>query len=677
MAVEVGALRAMLSLDSAAFGKGIKRAQAQMSGFQRNMDKASRKLQSVGRTMSTRVTAPIVASLGFMARSSVRSAAEIERLSQAANANTTEFQRFAAGARDVGIQQDKLADILKDTNDRVGDFLTTGGGPMADFFENIAPKVGVTAEEFAKLSGPEALQLYVSSLEKAGVSQQEMTFYMEALASDATLLLPLLRNNGAEMDRLADSAENAGAVMKAETITALNNSRDAMRDAGDAAKGLSQQFMAALAPAFERIAEIAQGLAEWFSGLSPQVKTVTATVAGLVAALGPLALAIGGVSSAISVLMGAVKLAIPAVVALGGPLTIIAAVIGTVAAGMVLFGDKTKVATPHLDAAAKAQKALNVALGTFSDTAAPSAAAEAINLANDMAQEAKKAMDAAKAQIALAEARQAALASSTDTARTQGLRQRADEQAAQARERLAAAEDALAEAERARDRVAREVTGGPLALPSVQVEGGNASDTIRNLGDVTNEVFGSGGSATSAVARGSSAIKSDLEGIGDQASGVADRFGSMVAGLITGSQKIGDVLSRLSERLLASAFSNLGSSMGMGQSGQGLLGMGNFLGFLDKGGMVPSGKFAIAGERGPEIVTGPAQVTSRRKTADLMSGEKNSRVEIVLSPDLEARLLEKSANQSVEISMGVSQQMAREQQRNIGGAVKTSNMRGT
>jgi hypothetical protein len=37
---------------------------------------------------------------------------------------------------------------------------------MKDFFEQIAPKVNVTAAQFAKLSGPEALQLYVSSLEK-------------------------------------------------------------------------------------------------------------------------------------------------------------------------------------------------------------------------------------------------------------------------------------------------------------------------------------------------------------------------------------------------------------------------------------------------------------------------------------------------------------------------------
>jgi hypothetical protein len=94
----------------------------------------------------------------------------------------------------------------------VGDFIATGGGELKDFFEKIAPQVGVTTESFKELSGPQALQLYVSSLEKAGVGQKEMVFYLEAIASDASLLTPILANNGAEMQRLGDRAERYGLV---------------------------------------------------------------------------------------------------------------------------------------------------------------------------------------------------------------------------------------------------------------------------------------------------------------------------------------------------------------------------------------------------------------------------------------------------------------------------------
>lgn len=44
-----------------------------------------------------------------------------------------------------------------------------------------------------------------------------------------------------------------------------------------------------------------------------------------------------------------------------------------------------------------------------------------------------------------------------------------------------------------------------------------------------------------------------------------------------------------------------------------------FEGFFDTGGRIGAGKFGIVGERGPEIVTGPAQVIGRRETAELMN----------------------------------------------------------
>ena len=43
----------------------------------------------------------------------------------------------------------------------------------------------------------------------------------------------------------------------------------------------------------------------------------------------------------------------------------------------------------------------------------------------------------------------------------------------------------------------------------------------------------------------------------------------------------------------------------------------NFAGMYDSGGYIPRGKFGIAGENGPEIVAGPANITSRKHTAML------------------------------------------------------------
>ena len=197
-----------------------------------------------------------------VSREVIAGASEIQNLSQVANAVPEEFQKWSAATSTVGIEQDKLADILKDVNDRVGDFLSTGGGPMADFFDNIAPKVGVTAEQFRHLSGPQALQLYVDSLEKAGVSQGEMTFYLEAMASDLTMMLPLLRNGGAEMARLGDRAKEFGAVLEGPTLVAMQRTQVALAEVGLVFKGMAYQLATAMQPSIEAMANAFTALAE-------------------------------------------------------------------------------------------------------------------------------------------------------------------------------------------------------------------------------------------------------------------------------------------------------------------------------------------------------------------------------------------------------------------------------
>ena len=45
-----------------------------------------------------------------------------------------------------------------------------------------------------------------------------------------------------------------------------------------------------------------------------------------------------------------------------------------------------------------------------------------------------------------------------------------------------------------------------------------------------------------------------------------------------------------------------------------------FAGFFDNGGNIPSGQFGVVGEKGPEIVRGPVNVTGREDTKRLSGG---------------------------------------------------------
>ncbi|UVD96668.1 phage tail tape measure protein [Pectobacterium parvum] len=61
-----------------------------------------------------------------------------------------------------------------------------------------------------------------------------------------------------------------------------------------------------------------------------------------------------------------------------------------------------------------------------------------------------------------------------------------------------------------------------------------------------------------------------------------------------------------------------------------------YSGDRDNGGRVPLGEFAVVGEHGPEIVEGPANVTSRKKTAAMASAAMNMSAYRPIAPTVQA-----------------------------------------
>ncbi|WP_023389754.1 phage tail tape measure C-terminal domain-containing protein [Pseudomonas putida] len=273
---------------------------AQVGGFVAGMDKAERSSAKWRREVEKNVKAAGVAvgaaavagatALATMTVSAINSAAEVAKLAAVSNSSTTDFQKMAAGAKFVGVEQDKLSDILKDVNDKVGDFLLNGGGELQDFFKTIAPKVGVTAEQFRNLSGPQALQLFASSLEKAGLSQAEMTQQMESLANDATLLLPLLRNNAEGFRKFGEAAEAAGSIMDEKTIRSATELKAASWLMENAISGVGTKIQQALLPMLSSFAGKLTEVTE--DGVI--VKKVADDLAESVKVLGKMAIASAG-----------------------------------------------------------------------------------------------------------------------------------------------------------------------------------------------------------------------------------------------------------------------------------------------------------------------------------------------------------------------------------------------
>ena len=267
MAINAEQLNIILAARDKEFTKAMDRSQKRVERFaqqsQKQLSKTGKSfdaLSGVASKFGVALSAGVVAS-GFarMIKDATDAAVRIDNLSRVAGLSAERFQEMTFAAGKFGVQEEKLADILKDVNDKFGDFFQTGAGPLADFFENIAPKVGLTAKEFKNLSSEQALGKYVKGLQDANVSQQELTFYLEAIASDATLLAPLLLNNSEQLERMAAAGRDLGVVMSNDMITNSVAMRRTFDEVMDVMTAKFRTFALNVVAGFDEIFNITKG----------------------------------------------------------------------------------------------------------------------------------------------------------------------------------------------------------------------------------------------------------------------------------------------------------------------------------------------------------------------------------------------------------------------------------
>lgn len=251
----LGRLTLDLVVRTASFSEPLSRAERQARTSSQGIANSLNIAAIAVSALSGAIAGLSVAQLVNFSDQVIQTGNDIQKFSKLANASVREFQYYAKGAETAGISLESFADKMKDMQDRIGDFQQTGGGPLADFFTNIAPKVGVTIQQFQKLSGPEALQLFYNSLEKAGASTNDMKFYMEAIISDSSLLIPLLENGGEGFKKWGDAAEKAGAIMSDDLVKSLAQARENLQLMDLQWQGVEARLVNNVVPAIETVIE--------------------------------------------------------------------------------------------------------------------------------------------------------------------------------------------------------------------------------------------------------------------------------------------------------------------------------------------------------------------------------------------------------------------------------------
>ena len=315
MATILGQASIVLTANTASFESGISDARdTARSAFgdirQQATDMGNQMRNALG--VAAAATGALSASVGVLVKEQMELVDALTKTARLANTTVSDIQKYTLAAKSMGLEVDNLGDIFKDVQDKVGDFLTTDGGELADFFKLVSDRAGVSAEQFRTLSGPDALQLYYDSLEKANVSQSEMVFYLEGIASDASLLIPLLKNGGEGFKFWEETARMAGAVMDEKTIRATQELNAATQLLNLSWQGAKNQFTQAIIPVLGDVAgglldnanaaNAAKRSGEYFVGGLKVVAKVGLGVASVFQVMGE---AIGGFSAGVATFFSA------------------------------------------------------------------------------------------------------------------------------------------------------------------------------------------------------------------------------------------------------------------------------------------------------------------------------------------------------------------------------------
>ena len=217
-----------------------------LEGSTAKADDSLKKMSAAAKGVAIAVTA-VAASVSIAINQAGKFSRELSVASNRSGETIENMQSLAFAVKTVGIDIEKIGDISKDTNEKIGEFLATGGGGFQDFADVLgltAIQAQEAAREFESMSGPDVLQAMVNRMEEAGISSNRMSFALEGVASDTTDLIPLLKDNGTALKELRDEFDLLNVTISAADVEKINKVNKELEKAGDIFSQESKQLIA-------------------------------------------------------------------------------------------------------------------------------------------------------------------------------------------------------------------------------------------------------------------------------------------------------------------------------------------------------------------------------------------------------------------------------------------------
>lgn len=237
--------------------KAIRANTKEAEAFQKQMQKSGKASKDMGQKVVSSAKAGAAALAALTAASAayvVHNANQIkqqEMLARALGVSSEGLNSLTYAFRATRVDGEKLADILKDTSEKIGDYFATGGGEAADVIELL----NLNINEMVALNPEEQFLKIVEGLDQLD-SRSEKIFVLESLANDASLLLPVLEDGAEAMLKAREEAKILGIALDDVDSAQIQMAASDMGRLGQAAKGAGNLLTAQLAPAFGSVASM-------------------------------------------------------------------------------------------------------------------------------------------------------------------------------------------------------------------------------------------------------------------------------------------------------------------------------------------------------------------------------------------------------------------------------------
>ena len=239
--------------------------------------KAITKVAAAGLATSAALTAATAQAVSY--------AKELSVASRRSGENVEKLQSLAFATSTVGISLEKLGDISKDTNEKVGEFLADGTGGFLDFVsvaKLTSEEAKTMADSFKTMTGPDILQAMVTRMEKAGATAKEMSFALEGMASDTTDLIPLLVDGGRVVKELEKEFNDMNVTLTKIDIERIGKLGLEVKKLSAEVQGSSAKAVSVLSDEITQITKLLASSAQDIGGLV--VRAVTGYQAIVVSA---------------------------------------------------------------------------------------------------------------------------------------------------------------------------------------------------------------------------------------------------------------------------------------------------------------------------------------------------------------------------------------------------------